>query len=242
MFTTFIFAPMYNLLVFIVSHVPGSYMWIAVSILTLIIKLCLIPLYKKQVKDQVTIAHITPKIKQLQDKYKDSKPEDKQKMGQEMMALYKEYKVNPLMTILILIIQFPILIALYQIFLKNINTHYDLLYTFVSEPVYINNMFLGIDLSQRSLVLAIIAGVTFFVLNIFMFQKHKDNKVEETEFQKSLMLQMKYVLPLVIGAVSYFTPAVIAIYIIVGNLFGLAQEFLIKRPLESKVRLYLAKK
>jgi YidC/Oxa1 family membrane protein insertase len=242
MFQTFIFTPMYNLLVFLVNTIPGSEIWVAVSILTLIIKICLIPLYKKQVKDQVTIAHITPKIKALQEKYKDSKkPEDKQKMGQEMMGLYKEYKVNPLMTILILIIQFPILFALYKIFLDGVNKHSDLLYSFIQKPDNINTFFFGISLESRSIVLALVAGITMFILNVAMFKK-TDPAVEESEFQKSLMLQMKYVLPIVIGAVSYFTPAVVAIYIIVGNLFGIAQEYYIKRPLERKIKLDLASK
>jgi YidC/Oxa1 family membrane protein insertase len=71
---------------------------------------------------------------------------------------------------------------------------------------------------------------------------HKDKNAEETDFQKSLNLQMMYVLPVVIGVVSYFTPAVIAIYIIVGNLFGIFQEYFIRRPFEKEIKQELALK
>lgn len=241
MFNTFIFAPLYNLLVWLLSVVPGHYVWAAVTLMTLLVKLALVPLYKKQIKDQLVLAHISPKIKSLQEKYKEKTPENQQEMAKEVMGLYKDYKVNPLRTILILLIQLPVLFALYRIFLDGIDKHTNLLYGFVTKPEFVNANFFGIEMSARSLLLALIAGVTMFILNKFMFM-HKDKNAEETDFQKSLNLQMMYVLPVVIGVVSYFTPAVIAIYIIVGNLFGIFQEYFIRRPFEKEIKQELALK
>jgi YidC/Oxa1 family membrane protein insertase len=241
MFNTFIFAPLYNLLVWLLSVVPGHYVWVAVALMTIIVKVVLVPLYKKQIKDQLVLAHISPKIKSLQEKYKEKTPENQQLMAKEVMDLYKDYKVNPLRTILILLIQLPVLFALYRIFLGGIDKHLDLLYSFVTKPEFVNANFFGIEMSARSLLLALVAGVTMFILNKFMFM-HKDKNTEETDFQKSLNLQMQYVLPIVIGSVSYFTPAVIAIYIIVGNLFGIFQEYFIRRPFEKEIKQELALK
>lgn len=242
MFQTYIFAPLYNLLVYIVSFLPGHEVWVAVALLTLLVKIVLIPLYRKQIRTQYVMSHAMPKIKAIQEKYKDKKePTDQQALAKETMAIWSEYKLNPLTPFVILIVQMPVLFALYRIFFSGIEAHKDLLYKNNFIPEFLNQTFFGIQLSSKSILLAVIAGVTMFILNWIMFQ-NKDKNMEESEFQKSLNLQMKYFLPLVIGFVSYITPAVVAIYIVVGNLFGIAQEYLIRRPLEKKLKLELAAK
>lgn len=242
MFQTYIFAPLYNLLVYIVSFLPGHEVWIAVALLTLLVKFALIPLYRKQIRSQYVMVHVMPKIKAIQEKYKDKKDKDSQQaLAKETMSIWSEYKMNPLTPIIILVIQMPILFALYRIFFTGIDAHRDLLYTNNTIPAILNQDFFGIALSSRSLLLAVLAGVTMFALNWIMMQ-HKDKAIEESEFQKSMNLQMQYVLPVVIGVVSYVTPAVVAIYIVVGNLYGIAQEYLIRRPLERKLKTELASK
>lgn len=237
MFNTFIFTPLYNFLVFLVSVIPGHFMWIAVFVLTIIVKIILVPMYKKQVRDQVVMSHVAPKIKAIQEKYKDKKPEEKVDMGREVMDIYKEYKVSPFGTILLLIIQLPILFALYKIFLQNIDTHYSSLYSFVSVPEYINNFFLTINLAEKSILIGILAVVSQFIANHFLFAKKPD--ASAGEFAQSMHTQMKYMFPIIIGAVSFFTPAVISLYIIVGNVFAIWQEVYVKRPLEEKLKLEL---
>jgi YidC/Oxa1 family membrane protein insertase len=242
MFQTYIFAPLYNLLVYIVNFLPGHEVWLAVALLTLLVKIALIPLYRKQIRTQYIMSHAMPKIKAIQEKYKDKKDtESQQALAKETMSIWSEYKMNPLTPFLILIIQMPILIALYRIFFTGIEAHRDLLYTNNFIPEILNQNFFGIALSSRSLLLALLAGVTMFALNWIMMQ-HKDKIMEESEFQKSMNLQMQYVLPIVIGVVSYVTPAVVAIYIVVGNLFGIAQEYFIRRPLEKRLKVELAAK
>lgn len=239
MYQDFIFQPLYNLLVYIVDLLPGHQVWVSVALLTLLVKIVLIPLYRKQIRTQYVMSHAMPKIKAIQEKYKDKKDQiSQQAMAKETMAIWGEYKLNPLTPFMILIVQMPVLFALYQIFFSGIQAHKDLLYTNNLIPEFLNQTFFGIELSSRSIILAILAGLTMFILNWIMFQ-NKDPKIEESEFQKSLNLQMKYFLPIVIGAVSYFTPAVVAIYIVVGNLFGIAQEYWIRRPLEKKLKLEL---
>lgn len=242
MYTTYIFTPLYNLLVYIVNFLPNHEVWLAVALLTLLVKFALIPLYRKQIHTQYIMSHVMPKIKAIQEKYKDKKDQgSQQELAQETMSLWKDYKLNPLTPFIILIIQMPILFALYRIFFTGIEAHRDLLYKNNFIPEVLNQTFFGIELSGKSIVLAILAGVTMFILNYIMFQ-NKDKSIEETEFQKTLNMQMKYFLPIVIGVVSYVTPAVVAIYIVVGNLFGIAQEYWIRRPLEKKLKEELAAK
>jgi YidC/Oxa1 family membrane protein insertase len=239
MFQTYIFAPLYNLLVYIVSVLPGHEVWMAVALLTILVKLVLVPLYKKQIRTQYIMSHVMPKIKAIQEKYKDKKDQtSQQSLAQETMALWKQYKLNPLTPFVILIVQIPVLFALYRVFFTGIEAHRDLLYTNIHIPEILNQTFFGIELSGRSLLLAVLAGLTMLALNWLMFQ-NKNKNIEESDFQKSLNLQMQYVLPVVIGVVSYITPAVVAIYIVVGNLFVIAQEYLIRRPLEKKLKVEL---
>ncbi len=110
MFTTIVIQPLYNALIYIVDLLPGHELWIALVILTIILKIILIPLFKKQVRDQLVMGYLSPQLKEVQEKYKDQKDV----LAKETMALYSKYKVNPLMSILILIIQLPFLIGLYR--------------------------------------------------------------------------------------------------------------------------------
>ena len=84
---------------------------IAVILLTLVIKLIVLPLTLKQQKSMTKMQRIQPKLKELQEKYKY----DKERASQETMKLYKEYGVNPMGGCLPLLIQFPILIAMYRV-------------------------------------------------------------------------------------------------------------------------------
>lgn len=237
MFNTFVFTPLYNFLVYLVNIIPGHYMWLAVFVTTILVKIILVPMYKKQVRDQLVMAHVAPKIKAIQEKYKDKKPEEKAQMGTEVMSIYKDHKVSPFGTILLLIIQLPILFALYRIFLYKIETHYSSLYSFVSVPEYINNFFLTINLTEKSILIGILAVASQFIANQFLFSKKPD--ASAGEFAQSMHIQMKYMFPIIIGAVSFFTPAVISLYIIVGNVFAIWQEVYVKRPLEEKLKLEL---
>ncbi len=233
MFQTFIFIPLYNFLVFLVGVIPGNFMWIAVFVLTFVVKIFLIPLYKKQIKDQVVLSHVAPKAKALQEKHK----ENKEVLAKETMALYREHKINPLTSILLLLIQLPILFAIYKIFLDGVDKHLNVLYSFVNKPDFINNFFFGINLAEKSLIIVVLAVASQYLANIFMFAKKPD--ASAGEFAQSLHVQIKYIFPIMIGIFSYVTPAVISVYIIAGNVFAVIQEILIRRPLEKKVKANL---
>ena len=229
MFTTIVIQPLYNAFIYIVNYLPGHELWVAVVILTLLLKLILVPLFKKQVRDQLVMQHLSPKLKQLQEKYKDKR----ELLAKESMELYGKYKVNPLLSIVILLIQLPFLVGLYRIFYYDLSTHKDLLYSGLNFPESISHMFFVFDLTQKSIILATVAAVTQYLVGAVMF---KNKTTEENELVKAMNMQMKYFLPFMIGFVSYITPSVIALYMIVTNIFGIVQEIIIKKPLEEKVK------
>jgi YidC/Oxa1 family membrane protein insertase len=236
MFTTIVLQPLFNALIFIVNILPNHDLWIALVIITVLFKLILVPAFKKQSKDQIIMQHLAPKMKVMQEKFKD-KRED---LARETMAMYSKYKINPFTSIFLLLIQLPFLIGLYRIFYYDINSHLNLLYIGVAIPEHINNLFLGINLGEKSILFAVIAGASQYLLGTFMFkQKSEAELKQETEFVRAMNVQMKYFLPIVITVVCAITPAVISLYILVTNLFGIGQEVVIKAPLEKQVKIDL---
>jgi YidC/Oxa1 family membrane protein insertase len=212
---------------------PNKELWVAMAVLTVVFKVLLIPLFKKQVRDQVVMSHLSPQLKQLQDKYKDKKDV----LAKESMALYSKYKVNPLVSILILLIQLPFIIGLYQIFYYDINTYQHVLYTGNLFPTVVDYHFFGVNLVERSIFLALVAGITQYVLGAYMFKtKTEKEAADESDMIKAMNIQMKYFLPVMITVVSVVTPSVIALYMIITNVFGIIQEIIIKKPLELKIK------
>lgn len=237
MFTTIVIQPLFNAIIYIVNLLPGHQLWIAMVVVTLIFKIILIPLFKKQVRDQIVLQHLAPKLKALQEKYKDKRDV----LARETLALYSKYKVNVLMSILILLIQLPFLIGLYQIFFYDLTSYQNLLYPGITFPETINKYFFIFDLGQKSIVLAFLAAVSQYILGAYMFKKKtKEEEAAETEMVKAMNMQMKYFLPVMIGVISYITPSVISLYLIVTNIFGIIQEIIIKKPLEEKIKKELA--
>ena len=233
MYTTIVTQPLYNALIFIVNLLPNHDLWISLVVVTVLFKLVLVPAFKKQVRDQIIMAHLAPKMKAMQERLKD-KRED---LAKETLAMYKKYKVNPFVSIFLLLIQLPFLIGLYQIFYYDISTYSNLLYSGVSVPENINKLFFGFDLGVRSIFLAVLAGASQYVLGMYMFKKKTaEEEKQETEFMRAMNMQMKYFLPGVIAVVCAITPSVISLYIIVTNIFGIGQEIVIKAPLEKQIK------
>lgn len=143
-FTTIFYAPVYNLLAFLIEVFHHSLGW-AIICITIILRIILLYPQHKMMVSQRKLQAIQPKIKELQKKYKD----DAQKMGMELMALYKKEKVNPMGSCGFLIIQMPILLVIYQIILHiksptNEFYLYDFLSGFYIDSISYN--FFGIDL------------------------------------------------------------------------------------------------
>jgi YidC/Oxa1 family membrane protein insertase len=129
---------------------------------------------------------LEPKIKEIQTKYKEKREEQAVKM----MGVYKEAKVNPFSSIFLLIIQLPIVIALYLVFarggLPEINS--EILYSFIPFPENVNMNFLGlIDVAGKRLVLAVIAGVAQFTQSHFLLSAQNKAKVEKAKSNPMLV-------------------------------------------------------
>src|SRR5438445_691430 len=112
LFNTLLYIPIYNLLIFLVDILPGGDIGLAVIIVTIIVKVIIMPLTVSALRTSRAMQAIQAKIKEIQEKYKD----DKETQAKETFALYKKYKINPFASILALFIQLPVVITLYWVF------------------------------------------------------------------------------------------------------------------------------
>src|SRR5271170_3636177 len=153
--------PILNLLIFFYQTIAFHDLGLAIIFVTLFIRIILYPFFHNGAKQQMLMQRIQPHVKKIQEQHKD----DREKQAQALMALYKEHGVNPFSSILLLILQLPILIALYRIILYELAGTAALtgLYSFVHAPTSINAMFLGlINLQAKNFWMVLAAAAAQF--------------------------------------------------------------------------------
>jgi len=237
---TILYKPLFNVLILLVFLIPGHNVGIAIILLTILVRIVLLPSSLNASRQQKRMQDLQPEIKALQDKYKD----DKQKQSEALLAFYKENKVNPLGSCLPLLIQLPILIVLYYVFINGLNMDRfgDLLYSFTPRPDFINTNFLGIDLAKPDrYILPIIAAVLqYFQAKQTMPKLPK--KVEGEEEDKSIAIQnmvsqqMVILMPVMTLLIAGRFPAALPLYWIVTTLFAIAQQWWVNKEGSSKVQ------
>src|SRR3989338_1137686 len=233
---TVFYDPIYNALVALVALIPGGDVGIAVILITVIIRLILLPFSLSAARTQLSMKILEPKIKALKEKHKG----DKEKEALETLALYREQRVNPFASILIVFIQIPILLALYWVFFNEpfptINA--ARLYAPTPLPDLVSLEFLGlISVAGKSIILAFFAGATQFLqahMALKGTMKPSPGGGMQNDFQRVMGLQLKYVFPFLIGVISYTTSGAIALYFITTNLAGAVQEVYMRSKLDAE--------
>ena len=178
---------------------------IAIIVLTLVIKLLLLPLAIKQIRSMKGMQEIQPKIKQIQQKYKN----DKAKLTAEMQRLYKENNVSPLAGCLPLLIQMPFLVAIYYA-----------LQGFSYDPGHEGFLWLeSLAQADSTYILPVLSALSTW----FISYQTTPKNVEGT--QKTML----YFMPLFIGYISLNFPSGLVIYWVVCNLFQMVQQLIMFR-------------
>ena len=221
-----LYKPLVNVLAFFVAVIPGGDVGIAVIILTLLVKAALFPLSQRSIENQAKMKLLEPEINSIK-----KSGASKEEQARLTMELYKKHKTNPFSGCLLVLIQIPIIFALYYVFFKGITFDSGILYSFVHAPQNINMNFLGIlDIGKKSLILAILAGVSQFFQAYYMPKpaaspKNADGKGSFQEsFAKSMNMQMKYIFPIVVVFIAYSISGAIALYWITSNIFTIWQQ------------------
>lgn len=227
-----IYRPLLNLLVWGYNSIPGHDVGVVIIAITIAVRLVLAPTMHKQLKSQSAMAKLQPKMDEIKSRHKD----DKEAQSKAIMELYREHKVNPLGSCLPLLIQLPILIALYQVFNTALNGNLNGLYHTVSNPGTINPYFLGfMNLAKPSAVLAILAGVLQFWQSRLMQSQNKTKPTDATA--KAIQWQTTYFLPLFSVFIAWRLPAGLPLYWVITTLFAVAQQYYIMRQSGTRQEL-----
>ena len=236
LYTILIYNPLYNgfiLLIDALRIVPWVDTGVIVILFTIIVRLILFPVSRKAARTQVVMRQAEPEINALKEKYKD----DRQALAVHTMAFYKEKKINPFSMFLLLLIQIPILIALYRIFYTpGLSTiHTDILYSFVTAPAAIGTHFLGLfDLTKRSIFLALVAAVSqYFQIQLSTPKTRRDANGRITQ-ESMTHLMMKFFMPAMILVIATNIASALAIYWTTSNLFMIGQELYIRRQIAKE--------
>ncbi len=239
-FKVILFIPLYNLLVFITSVIPGGDLGLAIIILTLLVKLLIFPLYTKSVRTQIKLKSVEAKLKEIKEKYKDNLSEQ----SRQTMELYRQERINPFSTIIVLFIQIPIIISLFYVFRDSFTIHTEILYSFITAPLQINTNFLGwFDLTaSRNIILAALTGVTQYLQVRYSLPPPpiKDKKVGESfkeDLMRSMDLQMRYFMPLITVFIAFTLPSAIALYWITSNSFSAIYELMVIKKIKKEAEL-----
>lgn len=186
--------------------------------------------------NQITQKKLQPELARIKKEY----PE-KQEQSKKIMELYKEHKTNPFSGCLLVVIQIPIIFALYTVFLQGLEIVPEKLYSFVIAPETLNLTFLSVDLAEKSIVFALIAGLSQFIqLRLSPAMQNptppteKKEKTTQEELAENMQKSMKYAMPVMITIVAYLVPAAVALYWIVSNVFTIIQETVIRRRIATQ--------
>lgn len=237
LYTTLFYQPLFNLLVWIYNVLPNHDMGLAIIFLTILVKFVLFPFTWKQLKAQESLQAMQPKLDALKEQYKD----DKQGLVQAQMALFKEHKVNPASSCLPLLIQFPFLIALYQVFISGLNSgSLELLYPFVYNPGHLGNSLLGIlPLNTANIPLAVVAaGVQFWQGKMMLTKRPPKVPGAKDEDMAAMMgKQMMYMMPLMTLFLGTTLPAGLVLYWFMQTILTIGQQYLVKMIAKKKPAL-----
>lgn len=164
LFNNFIYRPLINLIIWLYNTVAFHDLGIAIIIATVIVRFLLFPMYQKMMKYQAIQKKMQPELAKIQKEMKGNY----EAQGTALMAVYKKYHMSPfasLYSILLIIIQLPIFLALFKIFTVGLQKDLSpFLYNFVANPGVLNHTFLGlINLNEKSMVLTGIVALAQFV-------------------------------------------------------------------------------
>ncbi|HVS48532.1 MAG TPA: YidC/Oxa1 family membrane protein insertase [Candidatus Dormibacteraeota bacterium] len=231
--------PLATFLTFLYTHLQqmpvintiGAY-GVAIIILTIIIRLALAPLQQFQLvtqrKTMVEQRKLAPQVAELRKKYK----KDPQKLNAEMMKLYQEHGVNPLgglVGCLPLIVQLPILTALYYVF-QGFAQHSHLAQPFLFVPNLNENpnhhmLFSGVPIpAPEYLIFPLLAALTTLVQSRMLQMPPPPNPTEQEQQTQQMQRTMVWLSPLMIGYFALNVPAGLGLYWFVGNCVSIIQQ------------------
>ncbi|MBI5755283.1 YidC/Oxa1 family membrane protein insertase [Candidatus Peregrinibacteria bacterium] len=238
----FFYRPIYNILIYFAKILPAHSLGAAIILLTILIRLILLIPSQKGMRAQKKMQAIQPKLEEVKRRH----GHDQKKVAEETMAIWKEHKVNPFGSCLPILIQFPVLIALFYVVQGATNPDnafllYPLLREFPLNSISTN--FLNIlDLTKSNIfpLPILIGGLQFFQMKLAMAKKKKaeekkpkkdDEKKTEGMDMEVMNKSMMYFMPIMIAFFTASVPAGVGLYWGVSTIFGIGQQVVVNREI-----------
>lgn len=239
---TILYKPFYNLLLFFAYIIPGHSMGWAIILLTFIVRGLLWVPSVKALQAPMKMRQYQDEIKQLQEKHKA----DRTVQAQALMAFYKEKGINPLSGCLPLIIQLPVILILYRVFIAGLKTFRpDLIYSFTPHLTTVNVMFLGADLSRPERIFLPATAAILQFLQTRHYNALNPTTPKKDDPQAMMMKQMQFIFPIMTFIIALSLPSGLALYWSATTLFSLLQQIYIARSYKEetpKVRISVRSK
>jgi YidC/Oxa1 family membrane protein insertase len=226
-FDIIFYRPLLNLLVIFYNSIAFHDLGLSIFFLTLLLRIILYPISLSQIKTQKSLQKIQEEIKEIRKKFAN----DQKKMTEEMIKLYKINKVNPFSSCLSFLIQFPILIAVYQVFRSGILEENLPLYPFIFNPGKLNPIAFGfLNLRERNFFLALITGVVqYFQSKMFSVKKPpstvaKNKGVKDESMMAIINKQMIYMMPILTILIGMSLPSGLVFYWLINLILAIIQQ------------------
>jgi YidC/Oxa1 family membrane protein insertase len=257
--------PFYNAVAWLIVHIhdgmapifgasSGAAWALSIVLLTMAMRLLLFPLFVKQIKNQRAMTALQPKMKELQAKYKN----DKEKLNQEMMALWKEHGANPLAGCLPLLVQMPVFFALFRV-LNALHPnkagvykpHFDGIMTaHLTQQASLAKVFgvpIGASFSSSThtlnllhasatsvkvlaaILIVLMGASTFLTQRQLLARNAASGAAEMPQQQKTLL----YVLPVVFAVFGFKFPLGVLLYWLTTNLWSLGQQGIVIKRMDA---------
>jgi len=223
----FLTKPLFYALHFL-SSLVGNF-GVGIIILTACIRIVLFPLANKSFKSMNSMRMITPEIQKIRERYKD----DRQRMNQEMFAMYKEKKINPAAGCLPILIQIPIFFALYKVLFVSIEMRHAPFFGWIQDlsapdPTSLFNLF-GLIPWDTPAFLTI--GIWPILMGVTMFLQQKINPPPPDPIQAKIFMM----LPLIFTFLLATFPSGMVVYWTINNILSIAQQYILLRKQSKKI-------
>ncbi len=228
LFHTILYQPLFNLFVGLYNILPGHDLGLVILAVTILTRVILYPLTAASIKAQKNLQDLQPKLDAIKKEFKD----DKQKQAQATMDLYKNNKINPFTSCLPMLVQLPLLLALFWVMQdglasKNIAQN---LYPFVRNPGTLNIMSFGLlNLAVPNVVLAILAGIAQFFQAKMLSRKTPPKEAgagaKDEDMAAVMNKQMLYVMPVMTALIGFRLPAGLSLYWFFSTVLMVLQQW-----------------
>jgi YidC/Oxa1 family membrane protein insertase len=222
-----IYQPLLNALVFLYQTIAFGDLGLAIVFLTILIRLLLFPVFQKSVEHQMIMQYLQPKLKKIQETHATNREEQ----SRAMLALYREHRVNPFSGFLLLLVQLPILFAVYRIFLTSFTpTVFKDLYGFITPPATLNTTLLGlINLGKGSMVVVACAAIAQYFQGRMSLRKLAPGEVPGAADR--MARNMVLIGPALTILIFFRLPAALALYWFVTALFSIGQQAIVNKKI-----------